>query len=343
MSYPDHWRTPGPRGRTDSTRPAGSPRRGRHGSSAGGSSRPSSTRPGTRRASTAPDSRASAGARTPATVWTCGGSPIDPDAAWPTPVVEKIVSSFTDPGRRVVLLPWPSPAPATEELLGASPARGPRGESDGDLDVAVTAIRRLDRTAQVHRLTPVPDARGPISRPYWADLLDAPHGVANTDAPEHSAAALDGLDGDASGADLIITSLRPEYSRDRVSDHLALASARLLRTGGILAVLTHSDASRGELVDPTGPVVAAAQNADLLYLQHIVVLLVPIRDGAFVIDADSGHGVDEDRTRHRAEVRGLPAPHHRIHADLLVFAQPHDHEALSLSPTDAAVETGVLR
>src|SRR5205814_88591 len=67
-------------------------------------------------------------------------------------------------------------------------------------------------------------------------------------------------------ADLVIASVGPDTPLD---DRLGLACARLLRTGGILVVLTHSDWTRGRLVDPTGPIVATAQNADLLYLQHI--------------------------------------------------------------------------
>jgi hypothetical protein len=91
-----------------------------------------------------------------------------------------------------------------------------------------------------------------------------------------------------------------------------------LRVGGILAVLTHSDWSRGELVDPTGPVVASAQNADLLYLQHIIALHTPIHGGQFV---GHRHGA-EAPTHHRAHGHCLPAPHHRISSDVLVFAQP---------------------
>jgi hypothetical protein len=134
----------------------------------------------------------------------------------------------------------------------------------------------------------------------------------NTPAPEP--AALPGWPPDAAphrydvasaDADLIITSLRPQPSTDRASDHIALLAARLLRVGGILAVLTHSDWSQGELVDPTGPVVASAQNADLLYLQHIIALHTPIHGGQFI---GHRHGA-EAPTHHRAHGHRLPAPH----------------------------------
>jgi hypothetical protein len=48
------------------------------------------------------------------------------------------------------------------------------------------------------------------------------------------------------------------------------------------------------------------------------------------------------RAEHRAAVRGLPAPHRRLHSDLLVFAQPHEQPA-PRSVADAVLDTGVIR
>src|SRR5690606_33680370 len=139
-----------------------------------------------------------------------------------------------------------------------------------------------------------------------------------------------GFDTVSSDADLVITSLPPSCAGDRVVDVVALLAARLLRDVSILAVLTHSDWSQGELVDSTGAVVGAAQSADLLYLQHVVALHVPVRDGRFATellpDADGTGAERRASTEHRAVVRGLPAPHIRVHSDVLVFAQPHQHE-----------------
>ena len=158
---------------------------------------------------------------------------------------------------------------------------------------------------------------------------------------------LDGPDAVPADTDLIITNLRPEHSGDHTSDLVALVAARLLRVGGILVVLTHSDWSRGELVDPTGRLVASAQNADLLYLQHIVALHTPVHDGALATELlpdIAGCAAEQHaRTLHRAAVRGLPTPHLRIHSDLLVFAQPHEHDPLPASPAEQALTSGVLR
>lgn len=160
-------------------------------------------------------------------------------------------------------------------------------------------------------------------------------------------AVLDGPDAAApdsvNSADLIITSLRPAHGSDHASDRVALVAARLLRVGGVLAVLTHCDWPLGELIDPTGAVVASAQNADLLYLQHIIALHVPVRGGRFatesLTDADtaidtathSAAAEEQARAAHRAAVRGLPAPHRRVHSDVLVFAQPQQRRSSAIA------------
>lgn len=255
----------------------------------------------------------------PATVWVAGESPRDLDAGWPVPVVASIVTSFTDPGSHVVLLPWPTPVPITPDILDRDSMRHHRDKPDRELQDALTTVRSLDRTAQVIRIKPEPAPRT---------------GGCSTSPPDR-------FGGAAAEADLVITSLRPDHSGGRASDQVAWAAARLLRTGGVLAVLTHSDTSQGQLVDPTGAVVAAAQNADLLYLQHIVVVHTPVRDGEFAIEPQTAS--PDHHLRPRAPRRGQPATHHRIHADLLVFAQPRDHNPPWDTPAASAHQAGPLR
>lgn len=286
MRHPDQLRDTSPRTRTDPTRPPRSPRSSTRRPSEG-SRGPAASRPGGRYAAAAPGQALASGGPTPATVWLSRGSPSDLDAEWPLPVVVAIVISFTNPDGHVVLLPSPTPIPIT-------PALPECDEPDGELQDALTAVRGLERTAQVIHTDPAPRTPGRAT-PEPNQFGDS-----------------------AAGTDLVITSLRPEHGGDQASDRIALAAARLLRTGGILTVLTHSDTAQGQLVDPTGAVVAAAQNADLLYLQHIVVVHAPVRDGKFMID--------NPHPRPRAQ----PTTHHRIHTDLLVFAQPHDHQAVPL-------------
>jgi hypothetical protein len=192
----------------------------------------------------------------------------------------------------------------------------------------------------VIHLQPDPTASGPASRPFWADLLqtpEVPHPPGTHPRPDYAPDAAAGrLDTTTGTTDLIITSLRPEHSGDRSSDHLALLAARLLRVGSILVGLTHSDWTDGELRDPTGTVVACAQNADLLYLQHIIALHIPIHRGHFHLPP----ALAQAPGPHHAP--GRPAPHHRISSDVLVFAQPHDHQPPPLAPTGIS-ETGVPR
>ena len=358
MTHSDHSAPRGSRRRNHSTRPTST----RPGTRRGGDRRPYPTASTTTRispakpgsANTRSRSRGSASTPTPATVWTAGPVSIDLDATWPTPIISKIVSSFSQPGGRVVLLPWPTSEPTPGGRPKLAPVgvdrltdHAPGAEPDNELADALTAIEGLDRTGRGVRIAVDPSATGPVSRPFWADLIGGPdHSPATVSPPPHSGVGngvLDGAETVSADTDLIITSLRPEHSGDHTSDLVALLAARLLRVGGILVVLTHCDWSDGELIDPTGAMVASAQNADLLYLQHIVALHTPVRDGRFASELDGPATEDKVRARHRATVRGLSAPHRRIHSDVLVFAQPHEHEPFRLSPAEQAFETGVIR
>jgi hypothetical protein len=95
-----------------------------------------------------------------------------------------------------------------------------------------------------------------------------------------------------------------------VDGRLGMLAAGVLRGGGILAVLSccHHDTD-GALVDATGRIVASAQDADLLYLQHIVIPTGPLRAPRAT-----------DVAEHQAPAR--PTMHKVAHADLLVFARP---------------------
>ncbi|MEU4767684.1 hypothetical protein AB0H12_30980 [Actinosynnema sp. NPDC023794] len=199
-------------------------------------------------------------------------------------------------------------------------------------------IEHLDRAVRVEHIPTAPTATDPASRPFWADFIygtgPTSASVPTTPAVAIEATAQHGRSTTAGSADLVITSLTPRRSGIRAADLVAPHAVRLLRAGGILAVLTHCDWTSGELTDPTGAVVTAGQNADLLYLQHIVAVHAPVRDGRLHLtdtppdhhcDGTSDHADTDDaqaRARHRALVRGLPAPHRRIHSDVLVFAQP---------------------
>lgn len=73
------------------------------------------------------------------------------------------------------------------------------------------------------------------------------------------------------------------------------------------------------MVDPSGVIVAAAQNADLLYLQHVVALHHPIRGGR----------ITSPPTRPPESAPGGPGPrrHARVHRDVYLFFKCADPAA----------------
>jgi hypothetical protein len=330
MPQPSYPADPRPRRRPEPTHPPRLTRRG--------SGRATPTRPGHHPHRRHP----SAISRHPAptTVWTCGPAPIDPGLLWPTPIVSKIVTSFTDPGARVVLLAGPpsparvAPSPDTPDQSAptptdsGSPTTPPGPPFDGDRsdgsDTARAVIAELRRNPRVVPLHPDTPPGPAAAGPSWT----GPLGAARSNDTEPTRTP----QGDHTGptrADLVIASVRPEHTGP-TADHLARVAARLLRTGGILAVLTHSDRVGSELVDPTGVLVTAAQNNDLLYLQHIVALHTPLRDGHLdTTDLITHH--HPARPDDPASAPARPSAHHRVHRDLVIFAQPND---LHPAPTD---------
>ncbi len=263
---------------------------------------------GRARATSRPERRSTASrARTavpiPATVWTSGPEPIDAHEQWPVPIVETITTTLTVPGARVVLV-----------SAGTSPTAD-----------AQQAVRALGRTVGALAFTSRADVPATQSRPFWTGFVTSTGTVSEppTNLPHEGVTTGPGVpEGRTSGsADLVLASL-PARAAETVSlDELALLAADRLRCGGIFAVYTHSDWNPGELADPTGAIVASAQHADLLYLQHIVTLHAPVREGRLDAAPTPAMATEFARARHRATVRGLPAPHLRVHGDVLVFAR----------------------
>ena len=108
--------------------------------------------------------------------------------------------------------------------------------------------------------------------------------------------------------DLVVASLLADHLDPiAAAEHITALATEALAMGGLLVVFSrcrHSDS--GVLFDPAGPVVAAAQAADLLYLQHIIA--APISGQtvtATPAPAPSGN------TRHTV-----------AHTDVFVFLQP---------------------
>lgn len=357
-------RSPSPADRPESRRDTSRPPRARR--SADGTPYPGSNgtpypgaplparggRDGTRSGRTARPARAPSATRpaapTPATVWAAGPDPIDPAATWPVPIIEAITTAFSAPGARVLLAPWPAPSVDPTTAAAGTPGIATATTAEAELAAAHTAVERLGRAASLARVIPGGALPGLPSRPFWADFVtdSPPHATvpgrpaAGSDAPPAEVPAAAGSYA-PERADLIIAALPVERSQDGSVDAVALAAADLLAFGGILAVYTHSDWYSDRLVDPSGPMVAAGQSADLLYLQHIVTLHTPIRDGRLERLPTTEQITAHAHAARRAAKRGLPAPHVRAHGDVHIFAQaqsPEPPPAGTASEPDAAPE-----
>jgi SAM-dependent methyltransferase len=216
----------------------------------------------------------------------CGAMPTVPGLMWPLPIVRKIVTSFSAPVDRVVLLPWPQP-PKTP------PTKGTSNTARATLANALATVNGQNRVGRVLNST-------------------------------------DRLTG-SGAADLVILSLIPGR-HTRSWDRLMSTAAQSLRPGGIVVVLTHCDWGNGELVDPTGAIVTAGQNANLLYLQHIIAVHASAHRGA-ILPALTPPSTATSRRQRDCVLVGSPSHHRRIHSDVLVFAQALGRQSPPLEPT----------
>lgn len=238
--------------------------------------------------------------------------------------------STVSPARPARRSPSPTTSPTPATVWACGPTQVPV-EEDWPVDLLEKVVRAFSRPRG--RVVVLP---WPTSSSSTAAAIDVANNLGRRASSQSDVEP-------EPTADLVLTSAPPHQTTAELADRVVLAAARLLRVGGILVALTHNDAAGGELTDPTGQLVTSAQYADLLYLQHIVAVHVPIRSGRFHVDLND-HGTQKvSRAQRRAAVRRLPAPHLRIHSDVLVFAQPHDNLARPLAPAQAVIETGVIR
>ncbi|NKY33827.1 hypothetical protein HGA13_12165 [Nocardia speluncae] len=152
---------------------------------------------------------------------------------------------------------------------------------------------------------PAPTTRGAL-RIFEPDTAAALAAIRNLD--RHSTDAPDHTTGTGEPVDLVIASLLADHiDSARAAEHVTALATEVMAMGALLVVFSrcrHSNS--GVLLDPVGSVVAAAQAADLLYLQHIIAAPV------------TGHTITAP-----AEGDGSGIPRHTVaHTDVLVFLQP---------------------
>jgi hypothetical protein len=300
----------------------------------------------------------------PTTVWTAPGHSMagTGDRAWTS--VGRIMAAFPDRAPNAIVL--------TAEHIAAHPyapaptAAQPPPTPAADVPGAAGASGAAMATLGPHPGVAPPATRGAASQgsaePFWADMI-SPADSASTTAPSETSSTGQRhpgptmLDQTSTGAaagpgrervpaigrlaashpggervhrwDLVVVDLGCRLC----GDGLGLLGANLLAPGGVLAVLTHSERRGGRLIDPTGSVVASAQAADLLYLQHIVVLTAPLPTP----HSGAAPGAGRPPTDPQPEPAGDPAseesaPGHRV-MDLLLFLQPSDPHPSS-APAD---------
>ena len=262
----------------------------------------------------------------PSTVWPCAQGDLREGtgllANWLLTAVIKIVTTYTQPGQRVLLLD-PAPFLASSASRPATTVRNrPRRGPYAGLHEAGWTVVRLGRGIQTQTA---------VARP---EQFDAPPGNAAVEsesgpglpADSPSTGRLVGPSADRRpGSDLTTTGHDPDLydliitaAEPRTLDWLRPTDwASLLTPTGTLAVITHGDCSSGRLVDPVGSLVHVAHHAGLRYLDRIALLHVPIRDGALTAPAPAA--------RHRSQPSSgsstTSVRHALAHEDLVVLTR----------------------
>jgi len=215
---------------------------------------------------------------------------------------------------------WPGlPAPAA----GHSPAACPGPVTAAAAARAISAFSRPgDLVAAPDGSPAVIEAAAAAGRRVLGVIPAGEHAVAGLPAsaapaarlrPGGPGALLAPGDPDAGQAALAITGCHgagccsPEPGGGDDPALVYAACQRVLAPGGVLAVITASRASGGQLADLAGHAVAAARAAGLIYAQHIVLVHAAI-DGDHLTPGPAAAASRADGTQ--------------IHSDLLVFTKP---------------------
>jgi hypothetical protein len=243
-------------------------------------------------------------------------------AQWLLTAIIKIVTGYTAPGQRVLLLdPAPHidpPAGWPSTVAGQRPGHGPYA---GLLEAGWTVVR-LGRGVHTQTAAARPDRFGDSAANASTESESGPGPHAPNPASDHRDA--DGTDrqsgpdtaATATGPDrfeLIITAAEP-HTLDALqpTDWIGL-----LTPTGTLAVVTHSDNSGSWFTDPAGPLVRAAHHVGLHFTDRIALLRVPIRDTVHAVAGTATHG-------RPASPPGPPTTsvrHAQAHDDLFVFTR----------------------
>lgn len=256
----------------------------------------------------------------PTTVWPCAprGQREPTGDAWLERAVVKIVTTYTEPGQRVLLISPPPPRPGPPPRWTTTARRWPPDPYE-TLPETNWTVSRLGRSVQT-TLTAHPDDH-PAEQSAALDYRASTPDLTATSSPRPNSHHHDEpvrpsrverpgetcRRGHARGRvecfDLILTAAHPR-------DHAWFTTRDwrpYLRPHGALAVITHSERSDGRLADPLTDLVVAVRDSGLGLLDHIILLDSPPADHRDTLASQP------DRAAWR------PLRHQRIHHDLLAF------------------------
>jgi hypothetical protein len=205
-------------------------------------------------------------------------------------VVARLVAAFTAPGEDVLL----AVTQPTDRITQPADSEPPHA--------AVQAVLAADRHVRV--LHTVLTSLSHEEAHHHVDTGDHTRPGGSPGGAQRSRRSVPA----ASAADLLILAVDPH---EPVPAGIGTICATLIRPEGILAVVTHSDSHHGRLIDVSGRITVACQQADLRYLQHIVTITAPIHDGTISPPTVT------TRTRRPGHRR-----HARAHHDVLIFTRP---------------------
>lgn len=243
-------------------------------------------------------------------------------AGWLGRVVVTLVTGYTRPGDRVLLLaPPPPPRPQSSVLRGA---RDP--DPYAGLTEAVWTLIRLGRGVDTATAAPTPDFPTAPVNPTRRDRAESGPGPRPTRAAsptptdrhhEFNSHRVRAEPRPGDQFDLIITAVHPHDT-----DWLAHTNWNAILTPtGMLAAITHSDSRRGRLLDPISAVVGTFRSGGWRWHDHIAVLTEPLptpASTAATAKADASP-VAARAVEPAATLTVSRLPNRLTHHDLLLF------------------------
>ena len=241
-------------------------------------------------------------------------------------MIVTLVTGYTRPGDRVLLLPPPVPPRTLWGTRGGTRTVDPYA----GLAEAVWTITRLGRSADTALTGPARHHEPGPTDPSGRSAPQSGAGPGLSSLVVHTSAE-SGIESDdrsrrpAARFDLVITAVHPHA----VDWFVRTDWDPVLTPNGLLAVITHSDSRDGRLVDPVTAIATTIRSRQRGWLDHIVVLTQPLT----AVDVAAR---PHSRTPRRGDRVALePPPVRAVHHDLLLFG-PVPSPVIMPTPADGA-------